>query len=380
MILTQVALTEAVKAEALELGFGRVAIGPADAPEHGLAFEAWLAAGYAGTMDYLARSRARRLDLQQVLPGARSVIAVGLNYYQGEPSEASGWTPVARYAWGRDYHMVMAPRLEKLLAFVQEAGGPEIKGRIYVDTGPVLERDLAARAGLGWVGKNTNLLHPRLGSFFFIGVILTTAELTLDAPLPDRCGTCRACLDACPTEAFVAPYVLDARRCIAYLTIEHKGPIPRALREGVGEWAFGCDLCQSVCPWNGKAPETREPALYPAGPLSDLGQLLGLDEAAFRTRFAGTPIMRAKRRGFLRNVAVVLGNRRDPSAVPALSRALADPDPLVRQHVAWALGRMNAGEAQSALTQARGGERDPQVLQEMREALGEEGVQDGGEH
>jgi epoxyqueuosine reductase len=374
MILTELALTQVLKNKARELGFNHVAIGPADSPEHGAAFEAWLAAGYAGTMEYLALGRAKRLDLQQVLPGARSVIAVALNYYQGEPSKARGWAPVARYAWGRDYHEVMTPRLEKLLAFLQEAAGPEVRGKIYVDTGPILERDLAARAGLGWVGKNTNLLHPRLGSFFFIGVILTTAELEFDAPLPDRCGTCRACLDVCPTQAFVTPYVLDARRCIAYLTIEHKGPIPVELREGMGEWAFGCDLCQTVCPWNRKAPETREPNFYPPEPLPDLSRLLELDDAGFRRRFKGTPLMRPKRRGFLRNVAVALGNRRDPEAVPALSQALFDPEPLVRQHAAWALGRINSADAREALIRARSREQDPQVLHEICETLGEEEV------
>ena len=360
MTLTQVALTEAVKTTALELGFDLVAIGPADPPAHGSAFDAWLAAGYAGTMGYLARGRAKRLDLQQILPEARSVIAVALNYYQGEHPEFRSWAPVARYAWGRDYHDVMTPRLEKLLAFVQEVSGPEVRGKIYVDTGPVLERDLAARAGLGWIGKNTNLLHPKLGSFFFIGVILTTAELTFDAALPDRCGSCRACLDVCPTQAFVAPYVLDARRCISYLTIENKGPIPEKLREGMGEWIFGCDLCQTVCPWNRKAPETREPAFHPTQRLPELSELLELDDADVRQRFAGTPLTRPKRRGLLRNLAVALGNRRDPETVPALSRALADSEPLVRQHAAWALGRVNTQAARAALTQARNREQDSQ--------------------
>ncbi len=380
MILTRVALTEGVKARALELGFDGVAIGPADPPEHGPAFDAWLTAGYAGTMEYLVRGRAKRLDLQQVLPEARSVIALALNYYQGEPLGAGGWASVARYAWGRDYHDVMMPRLEKLLAFVQETGGAEVRGKIYVDTGPVLERDLAARAGLGWIGKNTNLLHPKLGSFFFIGVILTTAELEFDASLPDRCGACRACLDVCPTQAFVSPYVMDARRCIAYLTIEHKGPIPEELREGMGEWVFGCDLCQIVCPWNRKAPHTHEPTFRPVRPLPDLSQLLELDETGFRRRFTRTALTRPKRRGFLRNVAVALGNRQNPNAVPALSRALADPEPLVRQHAAWALGRINAAEARAALVRARSREQDPQVVREILGALGEEGAPHAYDH
>ena len=340
MTLARSALTRAVKDRALGLGFDRVAVGSANPPDHGSAFEAWLEAGYAGTMDYLQRGKAKRLDPRQVLPGARSVIAVALNYHQGEPPQAGGWSPVARYAWGQDYHDVMTPRLEDLLAFLREAAGSDVQGKVYVDTGPVLERDLAARAGLGWVGKNTMLLHPEWGSWFFIGILLTTAALDWDEPLADRCGTCRACLDVCPTQAFVAPYVLDARRCISYLTIEHRGPIPVELREPMGEWAFGCDLCQTVCPWNRKAPVTREAAFLPARPSPPLSSLLEMTEAEFKTRFAGTPLTRPKRRGLLRNAAVALGNRRDPAAIPALTRALSDPEPLVSEHAAWALSRI----------------------------------------
>ncbi|MFQ5828588.1 MAG: tRNA epoxyqueuosine(34) reductase QueG [Candidatus Methylomirabilia bacterium] len=372
MILTRTALSQAVKSRALELGFDLVAVGPTDPPEHGWAFEQWLAQGFAGTMEYLERGRLKRLDLRQILPGARSVIVVGLNYYQGTQAESSGWEPIARYAWGCDYHDLMTPRLERLLVFLREAGRNEVQGKVYVDTGPVLERDLAARAGLGWVGKNTMLLHPGLGSFFFIGVILTTADLDFDARLPDRCGTCRACLDVCPTEAFVDPYVLDARRCIAYLTIEHKGPIPKDLRERIGEWVFGCDLCQTVCPWNRKAPSTEEPALRPGAALPGLTELLSLDQDGFRRRFSGTPLTRPKRGGVARNVAVALGHRKDLAAVPALARALADPDALIRQHAAWALGRIGSSEARSALQAAVARERDPRVLQEMLEALPEE--------
>ncbi|MBI2153150.1 MAG: tRNA epoxyqueuosine(34) reductase QueG [Candidatus Rokubacteria bacterium] len=340
MTLARTALTQAIKERALALGFDRVAVGPADPPDHAAAFDAWLEAGYAGTMDYLERGRTERLDPRRLLPGARSVVAVALNYYQGEPPDGDAWAPVARYAWGRDYHDIMPPPLQRLCEFIREAAGPSVRSRAAVDTSAVLERDLAARAGLGWVGKNTNLLHPELGSWFFIGIVLTTADLDGDEPLPDRCGTCRACLDVCPTEAFVAPYVLDARRCISYLTIEHRGAIPETLREPMGEWVFGCDLCQTVCPWNRKAPVTSEAALMPeAEPLS-LPSLLGMTQAEFRARFRGTPLTRPKRRGLLRNAAVALGNRKDPAAVPALTRALSDPEPLVREHAAWALARI----------------------------------------
>ena len=248
--LATLTLTQSVRALAIELGFDRVAVGP-PAPARGDALRRWVEAGHAGTMGYLERRIEERLDPARVLPGVRAAVCVALNYYQGEPAEAS-WRPVARYAWGRDYHDVIGPRLERLAAHLAEAGGARSRG--YVDTGPLLERDLAARAGLGWVGKNTMLLHPELGSWFFIGVLLTTADLAMDAPLPDRCGTCRACLDACPTDAFVAPYVLDARRCISYLTIEHRGEIDPALRPAMAGWQFGCDACQTVCPWNRKAP------------------------------------------------------------------------------------------------------------------------------
>ena len=305
MTLVSAALTESVKALALELGFDRVAIGPADPPEHGPEFERWVEAGYAGTMDYLGRRTGERLDPARVLPGAASVVCVALNYYQGDATDPS-WQPVARYAWGRDYHDVMTPRLLRLAAHLEAAGGARC--RAYVDTGPVLERELAARAGLGWIGKNTMLLHPALGSWFFIGVLLTTAELGHDHALPDRCGSCRACLDVCPTRAFVEPYVLDARRCISYLTIEHRGDIEPELRAELGGWQFGCDLCQSVCPWNKKAPVVREPAFMPASPYPGAEAVLAMSDEQFRRRFAGTALLRPKAAGMRRNAALALAN------------------------------------------------------------------------
>ncbi len=302
MTLVSATLTQSVKARALELGFDRVAIGPAAPPEHGPAFRRWVAAGYAATMDYLGRREGERLDPARVLPGARSVVCVALNYYQGEPASDPSWSPVARYAWGRDYHSVMTPRLRDLAAHLAEAGGAASKG--YVDTGPVLERDLAARAGLGWVGKNTMLLHPELGSWFFIGALLTTAALDFDDPLVDRCGSCRACLDACPTQAFVAPYVLDARRCISYLTIEHRGAIDPALEGELGPWQFGCDICQSVCPWNRKAPPTREPSFLPSTPYPGAEGLLQMSDEELRIRFRGSALSRAKPAGLRRNATI----------------------------------------------------------------------------
>jgi epoxyqueuosine reductase len=339
-VLRPAALTAAVRERGLAVGFDRVAIGPAGPPEHAAAFERWLDAGCAGTMDYLARGREARLDPGRLLPGARSVIAVALSY---RPAGADdGWEPVARYARGQDYHDVMRPRLEALGEHLRDLTGAETRSRVAVDTSAVLERDLAARAGLGWIGKNTNLLDQTLGSFFFIGIILTTAELLADASGVDRCGTCTACLDACPTAALLEPYVLDARRCISYLTIEHQGPIDPELREAMREWLFGCDACQTVCPWNAKALASREPAFEPRGRLGASTELLALDEDEFRARFRGSAIRRARRSGLVRNAAILLGNRGDRAAAPALVRCLEDPDPVVREAAAWALARIKS--------------------------------------
>jgi epoxyqueuosine reductase len=313
-VIAEAALAAAVRQRALALGFDAVAIGPAGPPEHAEALRRWVEAGYAGTMSYLVRRLAERLDVQRVLPGAASVVAVALNYYQGEREEYRAWAPVARYAWGRDYHGVMRPRLEALAAELTERAGG--RSKVYVDTGPVPERDLAAAAGLGWIGKNTMLLHPALGSWFFIGVVLTTVRLPADERLPDRCGSCRACLDACPTGAFVAPHVLDARRCIAYLTIEHRGEIDPALAPALGGWQFGCDVCQQVCPWNRRAPETREPAFRPAAPYPGAAAVAAMDDAAFAERFGDTALARARAAGMRRNARLALAAG-DPAGPPA---------------------------------------------------------------
>jgi epoxyqueuosine reductase len=333
------ALHATVTARALELGFDRVAVGPAGRADHAAAFEAWLDAGHAGTMDYLARTRAERVDPDRLLPGCRSVVAVALVYARRDDDGAS-WAPVARYARGRDYHDVMRPRLQELARSIERAAGPDVTTRVAVDTSAVLERDLAARAGLGAVGKNTNLLAPGLGSHFFIGIVLTTADMTHDAPLDDRCGSCTACLDACPTQAFVGPYVLDARRCISYLTIEHRGDVDESLRPALGDWLFGCDVCQDVCPWNRKAAASREPAFAPDESLPDPEALLALDEPAFRARFRRTPLWRARRDGLLRNAALLLGARRETAARPALTRALDDVSRHVRNAATWALAKL----------------------------------------
>lgn len=363
-------LTQRIKAHAVELGFDLVGVAEAGPSQQHAAYLAWLRAGFQGTMGYLARPDAveRRRDPRTILPGARSVVAVAMSYYvphnesPGDDTRPRG--RVARYARHDDYHHVMTRRLEELVDFVRAQAGREIQARVYVDTGPLLERELASRAGLGWIGKHTNLIHPRWGSWLLLGEVLTDLPLDPDPPFErDHCGSCNRCLVACPTGAFVAPRVLDARRCISYLTIELKGSIPPDLRPLMGDWVFGCDLCQEVCPWNQKfARPTGEPAFHPRDDLAapDLIALLSLDEEGFRRRFRGSPIRRARRQGLLRNVAVVLGNLGAPAAVPALARALHDPQPVVREHAAWALARIGGGAAQPEQSQ-----RPHQVGQEL---------------
>jgi epoxyqueuosine reductase len=268
---------------------------------------------------------------------------------------------------------VLREKLDGLHRWIDKAYGRPVPGKAYVDTGPILERDLAQRAGLGWFGKNSCLINPRLGSFFFLGVLLLDLDLEADDPFQfDRCGTCTRCIDACPTGAIVEPRVVDARRCISYLTIELREEIPRELRPSLGTLVFGCDICQDVCPWN--VQFSRDLAALELAPrhenvAADPRDLIGLSEEAFRERFKGSAVKRAKRRGLVRNAAVALGNRADPGDVPALIRALQDPEPLVRGHAAWALGRIATPEAREALAEREAVERDPAVVAEVRFAM-----------
>ena len=369
-------LTARIKRKASGMGFSPVGVAPAGEPEHWGFYLDWLKKGYAGEMAYLGRNLDRRSHPERVLPGARTVLCVGMNYDQenGAPfahQRATG--RISRYARGDDYHDVMNARLEKLLAWIQTLD-PDVKGRVYVDTGPVLERDFAARAGIGWFGKHTNLIHKRRGSWFFLGEILLTLPLVYDRPVADHCGTCTLCMDACPTDAIPRPYVLDSNRCISYLTIELKGAIPRPYREKMGDWIYGCDICQEVCPWNRKQSRpTEEPALKARAGLNApvLAELLSMDRTAFSKRFRGSPIKRAKRRGLLRNAAVALGNRGDAADIPALTAALSDGEPLVRGHAAWALGRIGGPDARRALSEARDAEADEAVREEIGMAIDE---------
>jgi len=368
-------LTERICTRARDLGFDLVGVAPAHPPPRVDAYHAWIAHGYHGEMGYMARPDRveRRENPGRIVPGVRSVVCVGLNYCPGAPPDALIRDPtrglISNYAWGEDYHDVMIPRLEELAAFVGARTGRELSTRAYVDTGPVLERAYAAEAGLGFVGKNTCLIHPRMGSWLFLGELLLDLELdSAPAPVGVSCGTCRRCLDACPTHALVSPYVLDARRCISYLTIELKGPIPRHLRPAVGRWIYGCDVCQAVCPWQRFARPTAEVAFQAQRPeraFPSLLELMDLDEEGFRLRYGRTPISRIGRGRLLRNVAVALGNQGDARAVPALRRALADPEPLVRGHAAWALGRVGGRPGQEALAAALELESDECVRREM---------------
>lgn len=304
----------------------------------------WAAGGQAGAMSYLeGRRGAMRADPRTLLASARSIVCVGKLYNRPESystefaSADHGW--IARYAWGRDYHDGMREGLEALAARLRDAAPCETK--VCVDTAPLLERSYARSAGLGWIGKNTCLINEPQGSWFFLGAILTSLELTPDAPPPDRCGTCTRCIEACPTQALVPgedAWTLDARRCIAYLTIELRGPIPEELREPTGRHVFGCDICQDVCPWNRRAPVTDAFGAENAAPR--LFEAAELTEAAFRERYRGTPVERAKHRGFLRNVAVAMGNARDPLLRQPLERLAAHEDPLVARHARWALRRL----------------------------------------
>ena len=319
-------------------------------------------------------------DPEYLLPGARSIISLGLNYYPGQSDEKKSHSgQVARYAQGRDYHRLMKRRMRKLVIDLSEhpalqRSDGDLGARWFVDDGPMLDRAAAVRSGLGWFGKNGNVLSPVLGSWLLLGQIVTNLDLEPDRSLSKTCGQCSLCIPSCPTNAIVAPYVVDNRRCISYLTIEHKGAIPRELRAAMGTWVFGCDICQEVCPVNRKAKATSDPNFGRQDLTGlDLIELLSMTEGEFRQRFSGTPMMRAKWQGMQRNSCVALGNLRDTSATPALIWALETASSLTKQHAAWALGRIGGADAQSALEAASLSTDDPAVSEEIRLALGEIG-------
>lgn len=372
-------LRHSINGEARRLGFHLIGVTTPQPPPHVSVFLNWLEAGYHGQMEYLnhERSRQRRADPALILPGCRSILVLGMHYC------ASDQTPdpilqttgrVAAYAWGDDYHEIFKERLHALLSFIEGQVGHAVNSRWYTDTGPLLERDLAQRAGLGWIGKNTCLINPRQGSFFLLAEILLDLDLEPDPPFEsDHCGSCTRCLDACPTGCILPERVIDSQRCISYLTIELKGPIPLELRPSIGNWVFGCDICQQVCPWNQKfAPTTGDLAFSPRSgiPAPVLSDELGLSQDEFSRKFKGSPLKRARRRGYLRNIAVALGNRRNADALDPLAESLKnDPEPLVRGHCAWALGEIGGAAAHRALQGALENELDVYVLGEIQAAL-----------
>lgn len=371
------AITEALKTKAHELGFSHVGVVPAVPGRTLGAYLRWIEAGMHGKMAYLARSDrlVRRQDLTLILSHVKSIICVGMDYFTQAPPPHLAADPsrgrISNYAWGVDYHDVMTPRLKLLGEWLQTVCGDHpIANRVYVDTGAILERDHAQSAGLGFIGKNTMLIGPRHGSWFFLGELLTTLPLDYDrlsVPLPS-CGSCNHCQTACPTAAFPQPYVLDARRCISYLTIELKGWIPQEFRPLLGNWIYGCDICQDVCPFNRFAPAAAKPTFstsnwdYALPPLLDI---LALDENGFHTRFANSPIKRIKRRRLIRNACVAAGNWGSTTAVPILTALLDDSEAIIRGHAAWALKQIGGAAAETAVNNAIKNETDEQVRLEM---------------
>jgi epoxyqueuosine reductase len=367
------ALARRIRSRGAELGLGGVGIAGLDPSDHAGFLKEWLAAGRAGEMGWMARTAEVRADPRRRFPWARIAVVAAVPYlpYRGGRHGQEGLVAhVARYAAGRDYHRVLGERLRALASFI-EAEAPGARTRPYVDTGPVLERALAVRAGLGWFGKNTNLIGPRGDSWILLGQILTDLDLPPDDPVADRCGTCTACIDACPTAAIMDPYVVDSNRCISYLTIEVRGRIPPGRRADFGDWVFGCDVCQEVCPWNRKVEPSRDAPFLPGPHLADrsLEDLVRLDEPAFRQRFSETPLERPRRRGLVRNALIVAANTGDGPALQAAAGRLDDDDPVVRATAAWAVGRTGGPRDRAALERARAAETDPEVRAEIEAAL-----------
>jgi epoxyqueuosine reductase len=347
-MISSLDLKEKIKTKSRKLGFILAGVTTTDPPPHYSTFERWLSRGHHGTMGYLAteRSRLRRADPREILSECKSILVLATPYGPSDTKrEGIGMRgEVAAYARGEDYHDVLPARMKELIQFIEEQVGHPVKNRWYTDTGPILERDLAQRAGIGWIGKNTCLIHPQHGSYFLLSEIFLDLDLEPDPPVvTDHCGTCRRCLEACPTDCILEDRTIDATRCISYLTIELKEDIPVELREKVGNWVFGCDICQRVCPWN-RFAEPGDPAFESKRPAASLTEELALTPQTFNQRFKGSPVKRAKRRGYLRNVAVALGNIGDIHALPVLQNALNDEDGLVREHAGWAIQKVSGAE------------------------------------
>ncbi|HHI76643.1 MAG TPA: tRNA epoxyqueuosine(34) reductase QueG [Gammaproteobacteria bacterium] len=344
------ALAQRIKQWGLELGFGAVGISDTDLSEAERRLQAWLAKGYHGEMAYMQRHGSKRTRPAELVPGTLRIVSVRMDYRPPEPDPAAlledpSAAFISRYALGRDYHKLMRARLKRLAQRIAAEVG-EFGYRVFTDSAPVMEKAIAQKAGLGWIGKHSNLLARDAGSWFFLGELYTDLPLPVDAPVSDHCGQCTACIDACPTGAIVAPYEVDARRCISYLTIELHGPIPEPLRPLMGNRIYGCDDCQLCCPWNRFARDTVEPDFLPRHGLDSatLCELFAWDEATFLKKTEGSAIRRIGHERWLRNIAVALGNSGDPAAREALLARRDHPSPLVREHVAWALARLNPGD------------------------------------
>ena len=367
---------DSLKRRAVELGFQFSGVAPTVTPEGMHRLVDWLDKGYAGQMSYIAERQNAYADPNLVLDGVRSVLMLGMHYsgYESIPETSPGQGRIARYANGTvDYHDLIHSRLKSLHVFHDDLL-PAESSRGIVDTAPLLEREFAQLSGIGWIGKNTMLISKEQGSYFFLAALLSTADLQADNPqTTDHCGTCTACLDACPTDGFPEPFVLNANRCISYLAIEYRDEISGDLRTGMGDWLFGCDICQEVCPWNRHGDYCEEPDLQSSHELANLElyQLFNLDDDAFRNRFRKTPLWRPKRRGILRNAAIVLGNQAHLESIPALCKGLSDIEPLVRSACAWAIGKINSPDSILILETALGVESNETVLKELQKSIHE---------
>ncbi len=341
-------LTSKIKNKAFELGFELVGIAPAEPVPELDFYKDWIEAGYAGKMAYLGKNLEKRTDLGNVVPDAKSVIVCALIYDTDQPLSIEftdsdrGW--ISRYAWGDDYHQLIESKLFELRDFIRDESSEIMLDRVYVDTGPVVDRVYAKYAGIGWFGKNTCIINQQKGSWFFLGEIITNLELEYDSPVPDRCGTCNLCIEACPTDAILEPYVLDSRRCISYLTIELRDEIPNEHRDGIGNHIFGCDICQDVCPWNRDASKTNEMSLAPRPGLLNpaLEEMATMTIEEFREKFSKSAVKRTKHRGFIRNVAVAMGNSGSVKFLPLLDELSNDEDELIASHAAWALDKIRS--------------------------------------
>ncbi len=369
-------LTQKIHTRSKELGFELVGISPVKESETIELYRKWIENGYAGKMGYLERHLPLKEDPRTLLKETKSVISLGMNYYTVDPpkdlSEDPSRGQISRYAWGEDYHDVIRDRLQQLVDYIKTMTESELKSRVFVDSGPILEREYAEKSGLGWIGKNTNLINWQTGSWYFLAEILISLELEYDnQPIRGSCGTCTKCIEECPTDAILEPNILDSRLCISYLTIELKDSIPMELRPQIGNLIFGCDICQEVCPWNSKAVPTSEPAFHPRKDnlTPELLPLMEITQSDFNNKYKGSPIKRTKWKGFLRNVIVAVGNWGSPTAVPALKKALMNDEPMIRGHAAWALGQIGGKNATIALENQLKYENDPEVISEIRDAL-----------